>query len=163
MKVLLTGMRTALKMFGQKTRDLIVETATIVKRVDKSLFAHNKDNEKKFEGIYKLIKECTDSCPAEDKFDAHTKAQNGTLLRMERKYDSFYKEHQSELGGVKNKVSAMEVQKKTKREVLGSWLIYITIAGIITGSSFAYLRYKASNDRVNNKKIEVMFEKILSK
>jgi hypothetical protein len=150
-------------MFGQKTRDLIVETATIVKRVEKNLSAHNKDNEKKFEGIHSLIKECTDSCPAEDKFDAHTKAQNGTLLRMEKKYDSFYTEHQKELGGVKNKISAIEVQKKTKKEILSTWLIYFTITGIILGSAFGYLRYKANNDKVNNKKIEVMFEKILSK
>jgi hypothetical protein len=150
-------------MFGQKTRDLIVETATIVKRVEKNLFSHNKDNDKKFEGIYSLIKDCHEACPEKDRFDDHTKTQNGTLLRMENKYDSFYKEHQKELGGVKKKVNAMEVQKKTKREVLSTWLIYFTITGIILGSTFGYLRYKANCDKANDRKIEVMFEKILSK
>ena len=150
-------------MFGNKTRDLIVETATIVKRVDKSLFAHNKDNEKKFEGIYDLIKECHESCPEKDKFDSHTEAQNGTLRRMEKKYDTFYVEHQKELGGVKERVDAIETTKKTKKEVLCTWLIYFTIAGIITASVFGYLRYKDNCDKMENKKIEVMLERILEK
>jgi hypothetical protein len=161
--VLPTGMRTALKMFGQRTRDLIVETATIVKRVDKSLYAHNKDNEKKFEGIYDLIKDCHDSCPEKDRFEDHTKAQNGTLKRMETKYDTFYKEHQDELSGVKDKVKAMETVKKTKKEILTTWLIYFTITGIILGSTFGYLKYKSNCYQMENKKIEGLLEKILEK
>jgi hypothetical protein len=82
---------------------------------------------------------------------------------MEKKYDKFFLEHQSELGGVKKKVNTMIVQKKTKREILSTWLVYFTIAGIILGSSFGYLRYKANCDKMENVKIEKMLEKILSK
>lgn len=142
-------------MFGRKTRDLIVETATIVRRVDRSLVDHNKDNEEKFKGIHNLIKDCHDSCPEA----SHIKDQNGTLVRMEKKYDAFYEDHAK----IKGTLAGIKTAKKTGREILSTCLIYITIIGIVLGSSFGYLRYKASYDKTENKKIEKMLEKILEK
>lgn len=150
-------------MFWGTSRDLIVETATILRRVEKNMHIHTTDNEKKFEAINELIKDCHETCPEKDRFDEYAEAQTGTLLRMEKKYDTFFREHSEEFGLVKNKVSDMYNAKKTRREMLCSWLAYITIIGIIIGSLFGYLKYESTQKNVSTQQIENMLEKIINK
>lgn len=153
-------MRKTLKMFWTKSRDILIETFTVVKRVEKNFNAHEIKQDKQISGLHDLIKDCHESCPEKEQIEVDRKNQGDTLFRMEKKYDSFYKEHQVELGGVNEKMNALETTKVTKREILGTCLIYITIAGIITGSILGYMRYQKTAETT---KIEKMLEQILEK
>ncbi len=129
--------RRIAKMFWRKSRDILVETFTIVQRVELNFQNHEDKNDKQISGLHKLIKECHETCPEKDNFDQYVQEKNDTLLRMETKYDLFFDEFTT----VKKCVNDMKVIKKTKGEILTTWLKYITIVGIIAGIIIGYLRY----------------------
>jgi hypothetical protein len=140
-----TGIRKALKMWGRKTRDIIIETAVVVRGLEKSLKAHDDDNDEKFEVIHDLIEKCSESCPAEKRFDNYVKNQNGSLSRIEQT------------------VGEMKAAKKTRREMLSELIKYVTIAALVIGSFFAYIEYRNRVAGRDNTKVEQMLEEILNK
>lgn len=124
-------------MFWRKTRDVVVETFTIVQRVELNFVEHEKKQDKQIGGLHDLIRECHGNCPEKENIDNNTSEQNGTLKRIEKKYDKFF----GEFIKVQKCVNDMKVIKKTKGEILTTWLKYITIVGIISGIIIGYLRY----------------------
>ena len=124
-------------MFWRKSRDILVETFTIVQRVELNFQNHEEKQDKQIGGLHDLIKECHGNCPEKENFDKYTKEQNGILKRMENKYDLFF----GEFTTVKKCVNDMKVIKKTKGEILTTWVKYLTIVGIISTIIIGYLRY----------------------
>jgi hypothetical protein len=53
--------RKALGMFWRKTRDIVIETHTIVKRVELNFVEHEKKQDDQVYKLHKLIKDCKDS------------------------------------------------------------------------------------------------------
>lgn len=168
-------------MFWRKTRDILVETHTIVKRVEKNFGEHEKKQDKQVTDLHGLIKDCHEACPEKENFDKHTNVQNGTLLRMEKKYDTFFREHNVKIGKVakkydkeilntnlemakvKESVGDMKKTKKGRQEIITDWLKYIGIACVITGTLVGVLRYQESKKKAASVKIEKMLEQILKK
>jgi hypothetical protein len=132
-------------MWGLKTRDIIIETAVVVRGLEKSLKAHDDDNDEKFEVIHDLIEKCSEECPAEKRFDKYVKGQNGSLARIEKT------------------IGEMKAAKKTRKEMLTELVKYVTIATIVIGSFFAYLEYRNRVAEKDNTKVEKMLEEILNK
>ncbi len=159
--------RTLAKMLWRKTRDLIVETVTIVKGIevrfdtfDTKFEAHIKDEDEKIDSLHKVIVDCHESCPEKENFDRHTEEQNGTLKRMEKKYDNFFSEHTE----VKKIVEAMKTAKKTKKETFVELGRIITIVCLVVGAWFAYMKYCDSKKPASDvSKIEKMLEKLLER
>ncbi len=168
-------------MWFRKSRDILVETYTIVQRVDKNFAEHEKKQDKQVTDLHDRIVECHQSCSEKDNFDKYTKAQNGTLLRIEKKYDTFFREHNVKIGKVAKKydrtiletnlevakvkevVSNIKTAKKCKREIITDWLKYITIVCVIIGTLYGVLRYQSSQKAVESSKIAAMLEEILKK
>lgn len=168
-------------MWWNKTRDIVVQTFTIVQRVEKNFVEHEKKQETQVVRLHELIKDCHESCPEKDNFDQHTTAQNGTLLRMEKKYDTFFREHNAKIGKVEKKndrrildtnlevakvkelVVDIKKAKKCKKEIITEWLKYITIACCIIAALVGVLRYQDGKKKVQTVKIEKMLEEILKK
>ncbi len=168
-------------MFWRKSRDILVETFTIVQRVELNFVEHEKKQDKQVIDLHQLIKDCHESCPEKDNFDEYTKTQNGTLLRMEKKYDTFFAEHKQKLGKqakkhdreilntnlevakVKESVGDINKGKKCRREIITEWIKYIGIACVIIGTLVGVLRYQDSVKKAESKKIEKMLEEILKK
>ncbi len=48
-------------MFWRKTRDIVIETHTIVKRVELNFVEHEKKQDDQVNTLHKLIKDCRDS------------------------------------------------------------------------------------------------------
>ncbi len=173
--------REIAKMFWRATRDILVETHTIVKKVDKSFTEHEKKQDEQVTELHTLIKDCSGTCPEKETFDEYTKTQNGILLRMEKKYDTFFREHKQKLGKqskkhdlaildtnldiakVKESVRDIKKAKKCRREIITDWCKYITITGVILGTLFGFLRYQVSQKKTETVKIEKMLEQILKK
>ncbi len=173
--------RKVAKMFWRKTRDILVETFTIVQRVELNFVEHEKKQEEQVTDLHQLIKDCHESCPEKDNFDKYTQAQNGTLLRIEKKYDTFFREHNAKIGKVakkheraildtnlnlakvKESVGDMKKAKKCKKEIIQDWLKYIGIFCVILGTLFAFSRYQDSKEKAASSKIEKILEEILKK
>lgn len=179
-------------MFFRKTRDVIIETATIVKGLKTDFKSHEDSEgvnidklyefvERKVDGIRNTIQECHESCPETERFNEHTKTQNGTLLRIEKKYDEYHKtsristknlkesmdkrqdDYLKKLDGVKEEVKAMREAKKTARQVwadIGKVLVYICVVG---GLLFGIMRYYDSKKAAETKKIEILLEELIDK
>ncbi len=145
-------------MFWRKTRDVVVETYTIVMGLKKDFADHVAEGETKYTNICKIIEDCHESCPETERFNSHTKDQNGTLKRMEKKYDVFFSEHSK----VKDAVEAMKTAKKTKKEVFMELGKIVTIVCILLGAYFAYMRYSEAK-KPDNTKIEKMFQELIDK
>ncbi len=168
-------------MFWRKSRDILVETFTIVQRVELNFVEHEKKQDKQVTDLYQVIKDCHEQCPEKENFDKHTLAQNGTLLRMEKKYDTFFREHNQKVGKVSKKydreilttnlevakvkesVGDIKKAKKCRREIITDWLKYIGIACVITGTLVGVLRYQDGKEKAESAKIEKMLEEILKK
>jgi hypothetical protein len=143
-------------MFGRKTRDLIVETVTIVRGLKKDFTRHVDNEDDKIDRLYDAIKECHGDCPESD----HISEQASTLGRMELKYDEFFKEH----GDVKAAVKAMADKKKTIKDLLKQAGMIIATIGVVTGIVLGILRYQSSKKpSVDTVKIEKMLEKLIDK
>ena len=146
-------------MFGLKTREMIIEACSSVKNMQGnfSIMQENFDKHVEKEGkvqneIYNLVRECHDSCPETERFNEHTKAQNGTLLRMEKKYDKFYEEHSE----VKTTVEGLTNSKKTIKDFLKEIALIIGTIGIICGIVLGFMRYhdnKKSPELVQTERI----------
>lgn len=145
-------------MFWRKTRDIVVETCTIVKGMEKDFKDHVEEGETKYSNICKIIKDCHESCPETERFNTHTKDQNGTLKRMEKKIDVFFTEHTE----VKNAVEAMKTAKKTKKEVFVELGKIVTIVCILLGAYFTYMRHSEAK-KPDSTKIEKMIQKLIDK
>ena len=147
-------------MWWSKTRDLVVETCTIVRALDKDFKGHVADGIEKYDKICEIIKECHESCPESEKFQAHTKEQNGTLKRMERKYDTFYSRQDT----METTLEAMKTAKKTKKELFAEIGKIVTVVCFVLGSYFAYQKHSESkrhdHEVENDKKIEVLLENV---
>ncbi len=168
-------------MFWRKSRDILVETFTIVQRVELNFVEHEKKQDKQVADLYQVIKDCHEQCPEKENFDKYTLAQNGTLLRMEKKYDTFFREHNQKVGKVSKKydreilttnlevakvkesVKDIKKAKKCRREIITDWLKYITVACVIIGTVYGILRYEDSKKKLETLKIEKMLEQILKK
>ena len=179
-------------MFGRKTRDLIVETATIVKGLKTDFKSHEEaedakiDNlylfvDKKVDSIHQTIKDCHESCPETDRFNQYTQAQNGTLLRIEKKYDTYHvaaklsasnlkadlgkrqDDYLKKLDGVKEEVKAMREAKKTKRQVWADIGKVVGYTCIVAALLFGIMRYYDGKKAAENKKIEMLLEKLVDK
>ncbi len=168
-------------MFWQKSRDILVQTYTIVQKVDKDFTEHEKKQEKQVVELHQLIKDCHENCPEKDNFDSYVKAQNGTLLRIEKKYDIFYSDHKNKIGKVEKKydraildanldvakikesVRDIKKAKKCRKEIITDWIKYIGITCVIIGTLVGFLRYQDSQKKAEAAKIEKMLEEILKK
>ena len=144
-------------MFFQKTRDIIVETATIVKGVkdsqdvlQKDFKEHVADGERKTANLYKVIKECHEQCPEKQSFDNYVKTQNGTLLRIEKKYDKYHEE-----------VSNIKVAKKTFRQIMSDIGKGIGCLCLLGGLVFGIIRYCEAKKTTEDVKIEMLLEEII--
>ncbi len=173
--------RKVAKMWFSKTRDIVIETFTIVQRVDKNFAEHESKQDTQIDKLYTLIEECHKSCPEKDNFDKYTNDQNGTLLRMEKKYDTFFREHKQKIGKVEKKynkellntnlevakvkeiVGDIKTVKKCKREIIADWIKYVAIFCVITGTVIGFLKYQDSQKQADSKKIEKILEEILKK
>ncbi len=168
-------------MFWRATRDILIETHTIVKTLGKSFTEHEKKQDEQVTELHTLIKDCAGTCPEKETFDEYTNAQNGILLRMETKYDNFFTEHKQKLGKqskkhdreilntnldiakVKESIRDIKKAKKCRREIITDWCKYITITGVILGTLFGFLRYQEAQKKAEAVKIEKMLEQILKK
>ncbi len=141
------------KVFGLKTRDMIVEACADVKNMKE----HYSKQEEKLNQLQGLIRECHDSCPETQRFNEYSEAQNGTLLRMERKYDKFYKEHSE----VKTAVEAITSSKKSIRGFLKEIALAITTIGVICGIIFGIMKYYDTKKSVQLVQTEKILKKML--
>lgn len=179
-------------MFGRKTRDLIVETATIAKGLKKDFKAHEDGEEVKFdklytfvdekiESVHTVVRECHETCPETERFNDHVKVQNGTLLRIEKKHDEYYliaktstkklkesmdkrqDDYLKSLAGVKDEVKAIREAKKTTRQVWADIGKVVGYICLICGLFFGIMRYYDSKKAAETKKIETLLEKLVDK
>lgn len=178
----MTKKRMALKMLFRKTRDIIVETATIVKGVketqetmQKDFKDHIVDEDKRDGKLYKLIRECHDNCPETERFNEYIKDANGTLKRIETKYDDYHLEaketklsvekrqddYLAKLQTVKDDIKGIKDAKKTFRQIMGDIgkvTGYLILAG---GLLFGILRYMEAKKSTEDVKIEKLLEELI--
>ena len=136
-------------MWWRKSRDILVETFTIVQRVEQNFVTHEKKQDKQISGLHDLIRACHESCPEKENFDTYVRAQNGTLLRMEKKYDNFFKEFTK----VRTTVHDMNTVKKTKGDILTTWVKYTTITALVLGMLYGYLQICDTAKKKESQKI----------
>jgi hypothetical protein len=170
------------KMLFRKTRDIIVETATLIKGVKESQDTMQKDfknhisaEDEKIDGLYNVIKECHESCSESDRFNDYIKEANGTLKRIELKYDNYHQDtketklkmdkrqddYLAKLQTIKDEVKSMVQEKKTFRQVLadgGKILGYIVI---IAGLVFGIIRYTEARKAREDIGIEKLLKEII--
>lgn len=169
-------------MFFQKTRDLIVETATIVKGVKDSqeelqrdFKNHVTNEEKRTVRLYDTIKECHENCSESDRFNKYIKDANGTLKRIEDKYDDKYKEdnltklkvekrhedYTDKLQAIKDEVKGMKQAKKTFRQVMADIGKIIGCVVVVAGLIFGIVQYCEARKTKEDVKIEKLLEEII--
>jgi predicted nuclease with TOPRIM domain len=149
-------------MFWNKTRDLVIETCTIVRGLQRDFKGHVEEGEDKYKKLCKIIKECHESCPETERFNTqterfntHTKEQNGTLKRMEEKYDTFFEKQES----MEITLTTIQTAKKTKKEIFTDVGKVVIIVCMVLGCYFAYLKH-AGPKKPDMVKIEAMLEKL---
>lgn len=162
-------------MLFRKTRDMIVETATIVRGLKTNFKDHGDDNRKDIDGLYKVIKECHESCPEKDRFDEYIKAANGTLLRIEKKYDEYHKaakqaktamdkrqdDYLTKLGDIKDEVKGMKQAKKTFRQIMADIGKVVACLCVIGGLVFGIVRYTDAKKTKEGMKIEKLLKELI--
>jgi hypothetical protein len=166
-----------IKMLFRKTRDIIVETATLIKGVkdsqeimQKDFKNHQADEDTKIDGLYKVIKDCHETCPESERFNDYITEANGTLKRIETKYDNYHKEskvtklkmekrqddYMAKLQTIKDEVSGIIQAKKTFRQVMadvGKILGYIVLIGGLIFGIIQYTEAKKARGDVNIEKL----------
>ncbi len=143
----------AAKVFGLKTRDMIVEACADVKNMKEN---YGKQDEK-LNQLYGLIRECHDDCPETQRFNEYSEAQNGTLLRMERKYDKFYKEHSE----VKTAVEGLTASKKSIKGFLKDIALIIATFGVICGIVLGIMKYNNTKKSGELVQAETVLKRLL--
>lgn len=156
-------------------RDIIIETSTIVKGLKDNFTIHSDHNRKDIDGLYKVIKECHESCPEKDRFDGYIKDANGTLKRIEQKYDDYHKaaelvkkavakrqdDYLAKLQTIKEEVLGITLAKKSVRQTLesaGKTIGYIALVG---GLVFGIIRYCDAKKAKDGIHIETLLNEIL--
>ncbi len=164
-----------LRMFWSKTSATIIETSTIVKGLKEDFIVHSDHNREDIDGLYKVIKECHGSCPEKDRFDGYITEANGTLKRIEEKYDDYHKaadvakiavakrqdDYLAKLQTIKDEVSGITQAKTTIRRTwadAGKVLGYIVI---VSGLAFGIIRYCDSQKTKQAVHIEALLKEIL--
>jgi hypothetical protein len=153
----ITAMGNVTKMWWNKTRDIVIKAITIVERVERKFDEHVLKEDKRDIALVDLIKECHEQCPEKDAFDQYQKDANGTLKRMEKKYDKFFIEH----ADVKKTVHDMKTAKKTVKALVGETFRIITIIAIIAGGILTWLRYVESKKPIGKVDTEKYIEQYL--
>lgn len=173
---------TGLKMLFRKTRDIIVETATLVKGVSDSQTTMAKDfkdhivsEDKKIDGLYDAIKECSSNCSQEDRFNDYITDANGTLKRIEKKQEANHQEakktklqletrqddYLKKLQTVQDEVKGITSAKKTFRQVMGDAGKIAGIVILLSGLVVGIIRYCEAKKTTEDMKIEKLLEKII--
>ncbi len=162
-------------MFWLKTRDIIVETATIVKGLKDDFKGHQEDNREDIDGLYKVIKECHETCPESDRFNDYITEANGTLKRIEKKYDAYHKEvketklevekrqddYLKKLETIKDEVKGIKQAKKTFRQIMGDIGKIIGYLILLGGLVVGILKYCEAKKTTEGVKIEMLLEQII--
>lgn len=166
-------------MWFKKTRDMIIETATIVRGLKGDFKEHGNDNKEDIAGLYKVIKECHESCPEKDRFDDYIKEANGTLKRIEDKYDDYHidtkkaaknsrlsmekrqDDYLAKLQTIKDEVTDMKQAKKTFRQVMADMAKIAACVGVIAGVLFGIVRYTDAKKKTEDVKIEQLLNQII--
>jgi hypothetical protein len=165
----------AIKMLFRKTRDIIVETATIVKGLKEAFAGHVNDNRTDIDGLYKVIKECHETCPESDRFNDYIKDANGTLKRIEEKYDDYHKaakeakkavekrqdDYLAKLQTIKDEVKGMTQAKKTFRQTMGDIGKFAGYIILIAGFVFGIVRYCEVKKIKEDVKIEKLLKELI--
>jgi hypothetical protein len=146
-------------MWWIKTRDLVVETCTIVKALERDFKSHVLDGVEKYNKLCNIIQDCHESCPESENFQRHTIEQNGTLKRIEAKYDVFYEKHSK----LEQAIDDMRLAKKTKKEVFAEIGKVITIVCIVLGAYFGWQKYCDAKKSETDQRIEIMLQKLINK
>jgi hypothetical protein len=170
------------KMLFRKTRDIIIETATLVKGVAVSqstmledFKSHIADEEKKIDGLYEVIKKCSEHCSQEDRFNDYIKDANGTLKRIEKKQDDNHTEakrtklqletrqddYLKKLQIVQDEVKRITTAKKTFREIMGDIGKVAGIIILLSGLVVGIIRYCEAKKTNEDMKIEKLLDKII--
>ncbi len=170
-------------LINSKTRDIIIETSTIVRGVKenqdtiiKDFKAHIEGEDKKNAEFHKVIKECTETCLETERLDEHVKAVNGSLKRIEQKQEDYHKEtkdtkvkletrqddYLKKLAGLSNEVKDMKVGKKTIRDFLSDVGKFATVLCVIGGLVFGVIKYCESKKAEEDVKIEKLLNQIVS-
>jgi hypothetical protein len=173
---------TGLKMLFKKTRDLIVETATLVRGVKdsqntmaKDFKSHIANEDKKIDGLYDAIKECSTSCTQEDRFNDYIKDANGTLKRIEKKQEENHKDakktklqlegrqddYLKKLQSVQDEVRGITSAKKTFRQVMADAGKIVGIVVLLSGLVFGIIQYCEAKKTTEDMKIEKLLDKII--
>ena len=171
-----------LKMLFRKTRDIIIETATLVKGVKDSQDTmasdfkdHLSTEDKKIDGLYDAIKECSSNCSQEDRFNDYITDANGTLKRIEKKQEENHKEakktklqletrqddYLKKLQAVQDEVKGMATAKKTFREIMGDAGKVIGITLLLGGLVVGIIRYCEAKKSTEDMKIEKLLDEII--
>jgi Mg2+ and Co2+ transporter CorA len=177
-------LRMVIKMFWQKTRDIIVETATIVKGVKETQDTmqqdfkdHIVDEDKRDSKLYKLIGDCHDNCPETVRFDKYIKDANGTLKRIEEKYDTYHKEakqtklkvekrqddYLKKLQTIKDEVRTMCDAKKTFRQIMADIGKVVGVICLIGGLVFGIIRYCEAKKTTEDVEIEKLLKELIKR
>lgn len=164
-----------LKMFWRKTKDIIVETATIVKGLKGDFKAHVDDNKNDIEGLYKVIKECHESCPEKERLDTYITVGGETLKRIEDNYDDYHRENQdtkkdiarrqddylAKLQTIKDEVKGIKQEKKTFWQVMAGIGKAVTVVILLGGLVVGIIRYCEMKRQGGDVKIEKLLKELI--
>ncbi len=162
-------------MFYRKTRDVIVETATLVKgiittqdKMQQDIGVHIEDDKAHFEEMGKIIKECTEQCPESKRFNEYMAISSDTLKRIEDKNDVCHKAtSESRRHSDKRqddyirKLDALTTEKKTVRQIALDVVKVVTLLVAIGGLVFGIIKYNEHHQAEDDKKIEGLLNAIL--
>ncbi len=144
-------------MLFKKTRDIIVETATLVRGVKESQAGlqqdfkdHVAEEDKRDSKLYKVIKECHENCPESERFDKYITDANGTLKRIETKYDDYHDE-----------IKGMKQARKTFRQTMADMGKIAACIGVCAGVVFGIIRYTEAKKTTEGVKIEKLLNEII--
>lgn len=169
-------------MLFRKTRDIIVETATLVKGVSDSQATmasdfkeHIASEDKKIDGLYDAIKECSTSCTQEDRFNDYIKDANGTLKRIEKKQEENHKDakktklqlegrqddYLKKLQSVQDEVKSITSAKKTFRQIMADIGKILGLLLVLGGLVVGIIRYCEAKKTTEDVKIERLLDEII--
>ncbi len=140
-------------MWWKTTRDIVVETITIVKglRVDFSDHVEKEDSDR--DRLFDAINKAHENCPE----SPHILAQNGTLRDMRTENKETYEE----VLRVKKSVNDIKSRKLGRNELFQEAVKVLVIVCMLLGAFYGYSRYVKSQKASDDNKIEIMLDKIM--